>query len=85
VVTFNPQIYVSNKVWVLKDNMETLLKHAAAATLLSPAFPGLGDCHFCFSGLWELRKSSYETLSIARQWWCMPLIPALGRQRQADF
>jgi hypothetical protein len=21
----------------------------------------------------------------ARQWWCMPLIPALGRQRQADF
>jgi hypothetical protein len=19
------------------------------------------------------------------QWWCMPLIPALGRQRQADF
>jgi hypothetical protein len=22
---------------------------------------------------------------LARQWWCMPLIPALGRQRQADF
>jgi hypothetical protein len=21
----------------------------------------------------------------ARQWWCMPLIPALGRQRQEDF
>ena len=21
----------------------------------------------------------------AGQWWCMPLIPALGRQRQADF
>jgi hypothetical protein len=20
-----------------------------------------------------------------RQWWCMPVIPALGRQRQADF
>jgi hypothetical protein len=19
------------------------------------------------------------------QWWCMPLIPTLGRQRQADF
>jgi hypothetical protein len=22
---------------------------------------------------------------LARQWWRMPLIPALGRQRQADF
>jgi hypothetical protein len=22
---------------------------------------------------------------VAGQWWCMPLIPALGRQRQADF
>jgi hypothetical protein len=21
----------------------------------------------------------------ARQWWCMPLIPAHGRQRHADF
>jgi hypothetical protein len=24
-------------------------------------------------------------LLIARQWWHMPLIPALGRQRQVDF
>jgi hypothetical protein len=24
-------------------------------------------------------------LKIARQWWCTPLIPALGRQRQVDF
>jgi hypothetical protein len=22
---------------------------------------------------------------LAGWWWCMPLIPALGRQRQADF
>jgi hypothetical protein len=21
----------------------------------------------------------------ARQWWCSPIIPALGRQRQTDF
>jgi hypothetical protein len=21
----------------------------------------------------------------SRAWWCMPLIPALGRQKQADF
>jgi dolichol kinase len=26
-----------------------------------------------------------ETTIIARQWWRMPLIPALGRQRQEDF
>jgi hypothetical protein len=26
-----------------------------------------------------------QELSIARQWWHRPLIPALGRQRQADF
>jgi hypothetical protein len=26
-----------------------------------------------------------KTKSGAGRWWCMPLIPALGRQRQADF
>jgi hypothetical protein len=28
-----------------------------------------------------------ETFKVvrARQWWCMPLIPALERQRQVDF
>jgi hypothetical protein len=24
-------------------------------------------------------------MHVAGQWWCTPLIPALGRQRQADF
>jgi hypothetical protein len=27
-----------------------------------------------------LKKVDYD-----RQWWCMTLIPALGRQRQADL
>jgi hypothetical protein len=27
----------------------------------------------------------YKTVRLARQWWRIPLIPALGRQRQADF
>jgi hypothetical protein len=31
--------------------------------------------HFLFS----------KKILSARQWWRMPLIPALGRQRQADF
>jgi hypothetical protein len=34
------------------------------------------------------RKSSYQQLkstSESRAWWNIPLIPALGRQRQADF
>jgi hypothetical protein len=27
----------------------------------------------------------FNNLGFARQWWCMPVIPALGRQRQMDF
>jgi hypothetical protein len=33
----------------------------------------------------DLRKIGKEIVYLAGQWWCMPLIPALGRQRQADF
>jgi hypothetical protein len=27
----------------------------------------------------------YKHFKNVRQWWLMPLIPALGRQKQADF
>jgi hypothetical protein len=27
----------------------------------------------------------FEMSVVARQWWHMPLIPALGRQKQVDF
>jgi hypothetical protein len=32
----------------------------------------------------ELRTQSYKNIIPAQQWWHMSLIPALGRQRQAD-
>jgi hypothetical protein len=32
-----------------------------------------------------LDVSGYIEIFQARGWWHMPLIPALGRQRQADF
>ena len=40
---------------------------------------------------WKSHKGAGEvaqqlrTLTAARQWWRMPLIPAFGKQRQADF
>ena len=42
-----------------------------------------------FSKIYHIigHKSSlnrYKKTEIAGQWWCIPLIPALGRQRQAD-
>jgi hypothetical protein len=30
-------------------------------------------------------KSSLKNICVSQAWWRMPLIPALGRQRQADF
>jgi hypothetical protein len=32
-----------------------------------------------------LRVHIFKEKKLARQWWCTPLIPALGRQSQADF
>jgi hypothetical protein len=45
--------------------------------------------HSIFSKIYHIigHKSSlnrYKKTEIAGQWWCIPLIPALGRQRQAD-
>jgi hypothetical protein len=39
---------------------------------------GFGFAHWLIDLLFKNKK-------LARQWWYMPLIPALGRQRQADF
>lgn len=29
--------------------------------------------------------TEFKPESLARQWWCRPLVPALGGQRQADL
>jgi hypothetical protein len=32
-----------------------------------------------------IKTKKQKTRKRARQWWCSPLIPTLGRQRQADL
>jgi hypothetical protein len=35
---------------------------------------------------WKKQKQKNEKqINSSFKWWCMPLIPAFGRQRQADF
>jgi hypothetical protein len=33
----------------------------------------------------EKKMNTTRTHGIAGQWWCTPLFPELGRQRQVDF
>jgi hypothetical protein len=37
--------------------------------------------------VWWMRKEPLKKkkIHLAGEWWCMPLIPALGRQRQVNF
>jgi hypothetical protein len=42
----------------------------------------LFDSTSCFR---EISSCGNETHSCSRVWWSMTLMPALGRQRQADF
>lgn len=40
------------------------------------------------SGLWsylQLQSGGILKVHLARQWWLMPLIPALGRQKKVDL
>jgi hypothetical protein len=36
-------------------------------------------------GFWDVTHLASAKTSVSRVWWRTPLIPALGRQRQADF
>jgi hypothetical protein len=40
---------------------------------------------FAYETQSQKTKNSFKKISYSRAWWSMPLIPALGRQRQADF
>ena len=45
-----------------------------------------GGGGFCFpSSFLGERSVGFKEDRVARQWWRTPLIPAFGRQRQADF
>ena len=33
----------------------------------------------------QKQKPNFRKAFTSQAWWCTPLIPALGRQRQADF
>jgi hypothetical protein len=41
--------------------------------------------HVHHDRLWPMRRISCKNDKQRRAWWCMPLISALGRQRQANF
>jgi hypothetical protein len=42
--------------------------------------PSVSYDYFISSSKWDSRITAFS-----RAWWCTPLIPALGRQRKADF
>jgi hypothetical protein len=41
----------------------------------------------CILNTWKVKINiiAIKIVTVSRQWWHMPLIPALERQRQADF
>jgi hypothetical protein len=41
-------------------------------------------CERCLNGI-NHQEIQVKSSVRAGQWWCTPLIPALGRQRQVDF
>ena len=43
------------------------------------------DANSALKGKAETKPGEHNKIIIAEQWWCTPLILALGRQRQVDL
>jgi hypothetical protein len=57
------------------------------AILTSPVFcQAVSPISFCLLSTWPNMILTHPLrCNSSQKWWCMPLIPALGRQRQEDF
>jgi hypothetical protein len=72
---------------VLKLTMKTrLASNSQRSTCLCLRTAGTkGIHHYTWLNLFFKKRKHTKTESPSRAWWRTPLIPALGRQRQADF
>jgi hypothetical protein len=87
---FNPGTYAVCRAWNTLPNKDiSKIRQGPdepfqefVNRLIKAAGSVFGDVNL---GMLLVKQLAYENENTAGRWWCMPLIPALGRQRQADF